>query len=133
MWLALACVITFGALAIAYRNAKAWDRAWAEERQRRHRRSLTTLRERLRRSAGLMAALFWFMVVAGMASVAVTGLIYSRLDGDDRGRMLALACLPILILFLAAGLCLLGIRLARYMIRRLDALTGGNVIAPGGR
>ena len=120
--LALCCLSGFACLAVSYQRAKRWNLAWKEEWERRHRTSLTTLRQRLRHTTILVTVILWIMAGAFIASAVFAWWIRGRMEGSDRERVLVFTALPTLVLLLTAAFCFLGVRLTRYKLERIDAL-----------
>ena len=130
---ALACLIGFACLALAYKRAGRWDAVWKEEWERRHLKSLATLRQRLQHASILMTAILWILAGAFVLSTAFTWWISDRMEGPDGARMFMFSALPTLALLVAATLCFLVVRLTKYKLERIDELLGRNVPRVQGR
>lgn len=124
MVIALAWVVAFGMLAIAYAKTTRWDRAWKERWEQRHGTSLETLRQNKQRMLKVLTVGRWIMLALFFIGVGTSlGPIVDIIKGLRREPLLVFAAFGLNVLtLLLLALVAVGLEVVKYQLRRSSEL-----------
>jgi hypothetical protein len=123
--IALAWVMSFGLLTLAYVKTTRWDLAWKARWEQRHGASLEALRRDKQRMLKVLIVIRWAMLAVVFMSLGASfGPFVSVIKGLHREPTLILIGFALLILLTLLLLTLVAgcTALAKYQLRRIDEL-----------